>query len=302
MDDPMIALVFFASHALAHDFTPGVLSLRHTGDGEYLYVWTPPVDSGAPVDVRLVFPAGCDVAPDRVRCDELDEVRFAGLDDLRVSVVVVVERGGDTRESIVTAADPRVEIGDSTALGFLLLGIEHVLGGLDHLAFVLGLLLVVGADRRIVWTITAFTLAHSLTLALAVLGVVRLSSAPVEATIALSVLLVAHEATHDRVTFTRRFPWAVALVFGLVHGLGFAGALEEIGLPRDSLASALALFNVGVEIGQLAVVLAAIGVAAVVRKLSPKLERIGPRAVAYAIGALGAFWLLERTASMLVGA
>lgn len=298
----MIALLFFASHALAHDFTPGVLSLREVGDGEYLYVWTQPVDSGAPVDVGLVFPEGCDVEPERVRCDDLDEVRFEGFDDLRVSIVVVVERGGDTRESIVTANDPRVELGDSSPLGFLILGVEHVLGGLDHLAFVLGLLLVVGPDRRIVWTITAFTLAHSLTLALAVLGVVRLSSAPVEASIALSVLLVAHEATHDRATFTRRFPWAVALVFGLVHGLGFAGALEEIGLPRDSLATAIALFNVGVEIGQLAVVFVAIGIALLVRRLAPKLERIGPRAIAYAIGALGAFWLLDRTASILFAA
>jgi hydrogenase/urease accessory protein HupE len=295
----MIALLFMLSHASAHDFTPGVLALEQIGADEYRYSWTPPVDSGSPIPVDVVFPAGCEPDGDRVRCDGLDEIRFSGLEDARVKVVVVIRGGGRSRETIVSADDPTVSVEGSGALGWIALGIEHVLTGIDHLAFVLGLLLVTGVDRRIVWTVTAFTIAHSLTLALAVLGIVRLSSAPVEATIALSVVLVAHEATHERRTLTRRLPWAVALAFGLVHGLGFAGALESIGLPHDSIPLTLVLFNVGVEIGQLSVVALAIGIALAVKRFAPRAERTGPRVLAYAIGALGAFWLIDRTAGIV---
>jgi hypothetical protein len=148
--------------------------------------------------------------------------------------------------------------------------------------------LIVGANRRLVATVTSFTVAHSLTLALAAFDVVALPRGPVEAIIAASVLLVAVEATSARQTWTKNWPWILAFAFGLVHGLGFAGALGELGLPHAALPKTLFAFNVGVEIAQLALV----GLLVVARKWIPR------RPLAYAIGAGGAFWLIERTFTM----
>src|SRR5690242_1477012 len=145
------------------------------------------------------------------------------------------------------------------ARAYLVLGVEHILSGVDHLLFVAGLLFLVGFRRRLVGTITAFTVAHSLTLASSAFGWLTLRSPPVEASIALSIVLVASEALRQRETLARRTPSLVAFLFGLVHGLGFAGALKSIGLPQRHLPLALFTFNVGVEVGQLFVVLLAYG-------------------------------------------
>jgi len=178
-------------------------------------------------------------------------------------------------------------------------GARHIGGGFDHLAFLLGLLLVVRRVRELVFTITAFTLAHSLTLALATLGWVRLPMLAVEAVIAASVVLVAREAMHRTPTWTRRAPWAVAFVFGLVHGLGFAGALKEFGLPQRSFGWALFWFNLGVEIAQLGLVLIVLGAAWVLRRRFARLDKL-ELALCYAIGVLGAWLLIERVAAMLM--
>jgi hydrogenase/urease accessory protein HupE len=183
------------------------------------------------------------------------------------------------------------------ASAYIVLGIEHILGGIDHLLFVLALLFLVGFNRRLLWTITAFTVAHSLTLALSALGWLTLRSPPVEATIALSIVLVAGEALHTQPTLSRRWPAVVAFLFGLVHGLGFAGALKEIGLPENHLVIALLSFNVGVEFGQLLVV----GVAyLVVRTLArwPAVNRARAPAL-YAIGSIAAYWSIGRIVSIL---
>ena len=175
------------------------------------------------------------------------------------------------------------------------LGVEHILLGIDHLLFVLALLLIVSGWRKLVATITAFTVAHSITLALATLGFVNVPQAPVEAVIALSILFVAVEIVHwrqGREGLTRRRPWVVAFLFGLLHGLGFAGALTEIGLPEHAIPLALLFFNIGVEIGQLlfiAVILAAIPG---LRRLS--LPEWAWRIPVYSIGGLAAFWTIER--------
>ena len=159
-----------------------------------------------------------------------------------------------------------------------MLGVEHILSGIDHLLFVVALLFLVGFNRQLVWTITAFTLAHSLTLASAALGWLTLRSPPVEATIALSIVLVAGEALHKRETLARRLPALVAFLFGLVHGLGFAGALSEIGLPQNHLATALLTFNLGVELGQLVAVARCLGCLA--RRTQPPFRRTQPRSAA----------------------
>jgi hydrogenase/urease accessory protein HupE len=182
---------------------------------------------------------------------------------------------------------------------YTVLGVEHILTGFDHLLFVLALLFLVGFNRQLLFTITAFTLAHSLTLALSALGLLTLRSPPVEATIALSIVLVAAEALHGQRTLSRRWPALVAFLFGLVHGLGFAGALREIGLPQQHLSIALLTFNVGVEIGQLFVVTLAFGL---YRALARWPTFVMARTPAlYVIGTIAAYWSFGRVVTILGG-
>jgi len=180
------------------------------------------------------------------------------------------------------------------------LGVEHILTGYDHLTFVLALLLLVGFNKRLLLTITAFTAAHSLTLAISALGLLTLRPPPVEATIALSIMLVAGEALHEGQTLSKRWPAVVAFLFGLVHGLGFAGALKEIGLPQQHLAVALLTFNVGVELGQLLVVAIAFAIYQALSR-QPQLGATRARRPAlYAIGSVAAYWSIARIAAMLI--
>jgi hydrogenase/urease accessory protein HupE len=183
---------------------------------------------------------------------------------------------------------------------YLVLGVEHILGGIDHLLFVLGLLLIVRGRRLLLKTITAFTIAHSLTLALAILGFVQVPQAPVEAVIALSILFLAVELCKQHrgtVGLTARSPWLVALCFGLLHGFGFAGALSEVGLPHADIPFALLFFNVGVEAGQILFVAAVLLLIRQLRKTSLNWPGWAIQIPPYAIGSLAAFWVIERTLS-----
>jgi hydrogenase/urease accessory protein HupE len=213
---------------------------------------------------------------------------------------------GQRRVYTITQAQPTVQLygaaedargGGEIAVAYTMLGIEHILGGIDHLLFVICLLFLVGFNRRLVWTITAFTVAHSLTLASSVLGLITLRSAPVEAAIALSIVLAAYEALNNRRTLTHRLPAMVAFVFGLVHGLGFAGVLSEIGLPENHLAIALATFNAGVEIGQLATVAVAYGLTLLLKRV--QWAAAARRPALYAIGTVATFWSLQRVAMVV---
>lgn len=193
----------------------------------------------------------------------------------------------------------------SVAIDYLELGIRHIWAGIDHLLFVAGLLLLARRPGRILWAITGFTVAHSITLSLAALGLIRVAVAPVEAMIALSILFLASEiARGDATTFSRRFPVVLSFVFGLLHGFGFASALGEIGLPRTELAAGLLFFNLGVEIGQLGFIALIVGIVLAAGTLSPHLRRLqGPTlaranlAGAYCLGVPAAFWFLQRTAT-----
>lgn len=215
--------------------------------------------------------------------------------------------GGESRVYTITSGQPEVRLYGSAedqrgmgeiAHAYAILGIEHILTGLDHLAFVLALLFLVGFHRRLILTITAFTLAHSLTLASSALGWLTLRGPPVEASIALSIVLVAGEAMRGRQTLSRRWPALVAFVFGLVHGLGFAGALKEIGLPQHHLSVALLTFNVGVEIGQLAVVGIAYAIYRVVAKWPQSVVMRAP--ALYTIGGVAAYWAVGRVVRIVV--
>jgi len=178
------------------------------------------------------------------------------------------------------------------------LGITHILLGFDHLLFVFALLLIVKNVRRLLWTITAFTLAHSITMAGATLGVVHIPQQPVEAIIALSILLLAMEIIHEKqgkVGLASRYPWMIAFIFGLLHGFGFAGALAEIGLPNQAITLALIFFNIGVELGQLMFVATVVLVALLLQRLNyPRFMKKVEMFVVYAIGGISAFWMIER--------
>lgn len=190
----------------------------------------------------------------------------------------------------------------AAAKRYFTLGVEHILGGIDHLLFVAGLLLLVKDTRKLLLTITAFTLAHSITLGLSVFNWIDLPSEPVEAIIALSIVLLAVENVHQRrgkIGITSRFPWIVAFAFGLVHGLGFAGALGELGLPPADVPPALLFFNLGVEAGQLLFVAAWLILAWLISKVKFKLPARLTLAPEYALGIMATYWLMERTLAML---
>jgi hydrogenase/urease accessory protein HupE len=180
---------------------------------------------------------------------------------------------------------------------YLVLGIEHILTGADHLLFVLALVILVGPTRRLLWTITAFTVAHSITLAAATLGFVHVPPPPVEASIALSILFLAVEIIHARTGrpgLTQRAPWMIAFAFGLLHGLGFAGALSEIGMPVNAIPLALFFFNVGVEIGQLLFIAAVLVLMKALVQLPLPRGEWRWKLPVYAIGSVAAFWTVLR--------
>jgi hydrogenase/urease accessory protein HupE len=222
---------------------------------------------------------------------------------------IQTERLSPTKTSFVIQAVPG---SGEVAATYLRLGVEHILFGFDHLLFVLALVILVRDWRRVLVTVTAFTLAHSLTLAAATLGFVTVPGPPIEAAIALSIVLVAVEIINDRrgtPSFAARWPWLVAFCFGLLHGFGFAGALAEVGLPHHAIPIALLFFNLGVEVGQLAFVGAILTAgwtfhyAATVRFEPARVQRIvnGLDVFAtYAIGSIAAYWLIERTSAFFV--
>jgi len=311
----LLALVAFALVVLvvaagrAHELSSGTLSLEERTPGVFAMRWTPPATplAGA-VAVRPEFPEHCSVLPRLVDCGSqglVGPLVFAGLSETSYRVLGrIAWHGGREQSFVVTGESPSVELRGAlasagagatlrTAREYLVLGIEHILLGADHLAFVLGLLLLVRRGRSLLVTITAFTVAHSVTLAASVLEVARVPTEPVEAVIALSILLLAVECASRRESLSRRFPWLVAFAFGLLHGFGFAGALAELGLPPHRTALALALFNAGVELGQLAVVVAATALTTFAVRRVPKLVR-GERPLVYAMGTLAAFWTIER--------
>ncbi len=214
---------------------------------------------------------------------------------------------GETRIERLTAAQTSFTVEPDAGpldvlASYIALGITHILEGLDHLLFVFALLLLIEGRARLFWAITAFTLAHSITLAASVFGWLRIPSPPVEAVIALSIVFLAYELTlspdrRDQIAI--RFPWIISFGFGLIHGLGFAGALREIGLPQDDIPLALFSFNIGVEIGQLFFIAAVLVLGILVKSLYPQIIRhlrIATRLTSYAIGSLAAFWVIERIA------
>lgn len=301
-----VLLCIFCGRASAHEFRPAVLTVSALEDGRFAYRFQPPLDDKrGPIDaVQPRFAEHCEVGVGVLDCHGrgLARIELEGLRDYPVDVVVRVRwLDGSERHAVLRDDDDSLELPDrlvgapasSVARAYVGLGVEHILIGTDHVLFVLGLTALVGLRRRLLWTVTGFTVAHSITLALSALGGLSLPSRPVEVGIALSIALLAVEIVEDRPSLSRRAPGVVAFAFGLLHGMGFAGALAEIGLPADRGALALLGFNAGVEIGQLAIVAAAAAVAWLWTRF--KLPARRARLVcAYVGGAMAIAWTLER--------
>jgi hydrogenase/urease accessory protein HupE len=321
----LLCLVLLAPSLSAHEVRPAYLELTQTGAETYDVLWKVPARGE---DQRLAlyveFPRGSVTVtpPHRSLVNHAfterwtlkregglasTVVRIAGLEATLTDVLVRVQHlDGSTQVTRLTPAAPSFVVAAAprameVAGTYLRLGVEHILLGIDHLLFVLALLILVEGTRRLVATITAFTLAHSLTLAGATLGFVHVPGPPVEAAIALSIMFVAAEiirGRHGTVGLTRRFPWIVAFTFGLLHGFGFAGALSEVGLPHAAIPIALLCFNVGVELGQLLFIGSVLGALAVAGWIARRAGIALPgwrwRVPPYAIGAVAAFWLVQR--------
>lgn len=299
----------WSAHLSAHEMTMAELELRESANGEFLWTW---VANERPItgELSVHWPDVCHADESVVHCGHAGlrgTLEVAGLGkSFSAAMVKVYWLDGQSRVYALTSAQSEVQLFGSAedqrgigelARAYTVLGVEHILTGYDHLAFVLALLFLVGFNKRLLLTITAFTAAHSLTLVVSALGLLTLRPPPVEATIALSIMLVASEALHKGMTLSKRWPAIVAFLFGLVHGLGFAGALKEIGLPQKHLAVALLTFNVGVELGQLLVVAISFAIYRVLAR-QPQFSAARTPAL-YAIGSVAAYWSIARIAGML---
>jgi hydrogenase/urease accessory protein HupE len=237
-------------------------------------------------------------------------IRVAGLERTITDVLVSVSfANGPTMKAVLKPDDNLLTVhlqgaGKLAVPAYLILGIEHILTGFDHLSFVLGLLLLVRGGARLLKTITAFTVAHSITLAAAALGYVNVSAPVIESLVALSIVFVAVElvrAYRGRDGLTVRHPWLIAFTFGLLHGFAFAGSLADIGLPAHNITGALVLFNLGVEIGQLLFVAAVLALIHAARRLRWQFDRQARWATAYGIGTLASYWMIERIHVLIPG-
>lgn len=323
----LAALFCAATPAGAHEVRPAFLEIDQTGPAAYSVIWKqptmgdvdihlvphlsngwleqPPTDQYAAAGflIRTWKIAGAGAAP-------LDgqSVRIEGLEDTITDVFVRVRlRNNQSLDSMIRPEAPSLRIGfvngsAMTAAAFVMLGIEHILTGPDHLLFVLGLLLLVRDRWMLLKTVSAFTLAHSLTLAAAAFDLISLPLPLLNALIALSILFLAPEILRARrggTSLTIRHPWIVAFAFGLLHGMGFAGGLKSLGLAGNALLAPLVLFNVGVEIGQLAFIALVLAMRRSFRLMAiswPKPVALGPT---YAIGILGAMWTFQYAALLL---
>jgi hypothetical protein len=314
--------------AFAHRLSPAFFGLQETAPNVFAVQWKVSISGGLAAVLEPRVPDGCSIA-NSVRTSTLDDVRLlhatsecpsgvagknftvAGRAQTHTDVLLRVDYlDGSSSNQRLTPTAPLVTIPERPSAfevvrTYTVLGVEHILLGVDHLLFVLALLLLVDGVKRLVATVTAFTVAHSITLGAATLGFVHVPSAPVEAVIALSILFLASELARrravasgvgdDAANLTARFPWIVAFAFGLLHGFGFAGALSEVGVPEQGVPLALLFFNVGVELGQLLFIAAVFGFAWLVRLTAVRVPAIWQRTVAYGIGSVAAFWAVERT-------
>lgn len=315
----VLLLVLFTSGAGAHEIRPAYLEVIPSQSG-WKVLWKQPVVGDTAVALQPVFSGGwLDNSPAelsrmpthlvkqwRVTAAQAplegQTITITGLERSITDTLVYIRlSNGNDITRLLTPDTPSMLVetgrGPPALAAYLEMGIKHTLLGFDHLLFVLGLLLLVRKRSRLLWTLTAFTLAHSITLALSALQIVQVSVPLIEAAIALSILFVAVEVVNlwrGEAGLASRRPWGVAFAFGLLHGFGFASSLGEVGLPKVAVLPALLLFNLGVEFGQLAFVAAVLSVYSALRRSSPVLLERGRWLAPYAIGGLAGCWCIER--------
>jgi len=317
-----LAVLFFPALVFAHEIRPAYLELREEKSGEFGVLWKTPMlgtarlalepefsgDSKVVTPVTTRTPPGAAVQQWTLRAPTLrgQTLRVRGLEGSMTDALVRIEfADGTTWVQRLTGDEPSASIplrqsGWSVAGVYFKLGVEHILFGIDHLLFVLALLIITGGTMRLIKAVTAFTVAHSITLTAATLGFVHVPQPPVEATIALSIVFVAAEIVHQRggrEGITAHAPWVVAFTFGLLHGFGFAGALSEIGLPQGDVPLALLFFNVGVEVGQLLFIAAVLALIVPMRRTQVPFPRWLELMPPYAIGTVAMFWVIQRIAA-----
>ncbi|MEN8727522.1 MAG: HupE/UreJ family protein, partial [Sulfurovum sp.] len=322
----IVLLMLILGVTQADEIRPGYMEIKGSDEKTFQVKWKVPMKSDKVLSLKPLMPPNCKSTPSsRQRVDNAlienwtmvcpnglagEKIEISGLEYTVTDVLVQINHadGSSSMNRLTpTAVSFQIAAKQSfwdVAKTYTIIGIEHILFGIDHLLFVFALLIIVTGFRRLVGTITAFTLAHSITLVAATLGWMSVPQAPVEAVIALSILFLAVEIIHSqqgKIGLAEKSPWLIAFIFGLLHGFGFAGALAEVGLPQQAIPQALLFFNVGVELGQLMFVMAVLCVGWLVKKvLAQELLDKGELTIAYIIGSLSAFWLFERTYSFLV--
>ena len=317
-----------AVNLYAHESRPALLNIIEKEPGWFEVTWKVPVLAGYDLDIQPVLPdslapygppANHDIPGAQVQYStyEAKDGSLAGgtitIDGLTATQIDVMIRinfaDGSSQSTILRPTNPSYTVPSQDTRGaiawiYMRLGIEHILQGIDHLLFVLGLLLIVGSRWMLLKTITAFTIAHSITLGIATLGYASAPLPPLNVAIALSILFLGPEIVkvwRGETSFTIRHPWVVAFAFGLLHGFGFASGLSTNGLPSAEIPVALLLFNVGVEIGQLFFVLVIVMLERSFRTLEIRWPRWAEALPGYTVGGLGAFWTIQRFAIMVGG-
>ena len=322
-----LVIAMSSVRADAHETRPGFLELRETGPDTYDFLWKKPSGGEVEIYIAPVVPTGCRLAAagqqqltpgalvvrGALTCDGGIQGKVLAIEGLEATVTDVIVRihhaGGRLESHLLKPVQPSLTLGAYTSgwqrsRAYLRLGGEHILLGVDHLLFVLGLLLIVRDRWMLVKTISSFTLAHSITLAIATLGYASAPLPPLNAAIALSILFLGPEIVRvwrGETSFTLQHPWVVAFGFGLLHGFGFASGLTTMGLPQAEIPLALLLFNVGVEVGQLFFVVLIVLLERAFRVLEIRWPRFVEALPGYAVGSLGAYWTIQRTLVLIGG-
>ena len=322
----LLFLVMFVASSQAHEVRPAMLHLTQLGDQDYAVLWKVPARGDAVLKLTLQFPETCTPSTPKkivrdtasvvqrwkIRCTEKiagQRLAVEGLETTAVEMIGQIDWLGRSPQSVrLTGGANAFELSTratwaDVATSYGPFGFTHIWEGWDHLLFLTALMLLVRSVRQILWAVTSFTIAHSITLALAVLQIVHVPSGLVETMIALSIVFVAAEAMRSGTgvkTLAIERPWLVSFAFGLLHGLGFAGALTDAGLPPDAIGPALVFFNLGVEAGQIVFVLALLALLQLFSRLVPSRDAMARSAILYVAGIAGAFWTFERALSLFV--
>lgn len=323
----LIGFTLFAfTLAYADDINPSLLSIKENKMGWFDVTWKVPTKNNKALGINAKLPKsmeligtpleqavpGAYLKKSRYKSTATsilgEDISVEGLEATGSQVLVRLELNDGSVFSTILKPDapsytiPQKASKIDVAVEYWEMGTIHILEGIDHLLFVFSLLLLVVGIGPLIKSITAFTIAHSITLALTTLGLLSLPSAPTEAIISLSIMFLAAEIIHKyrgQLSLTERYPWVVAFIFGLFHGLGFAGALAEIGIPEHEVPLALLMFNVGVETGQLLFIASILMIIALIRRLPVKVPESSLQTIPYVIGAVAAFWTIERVVSFL---